>query len=773
LDTKLKRFNPALKAAAFVLIVALSVIMTLKSISIAENISTNEPLWFLTTEDIGETDYLKTNAYKNYMQCFESDAYNLVNAVGGKALFNPEAAKQDLFNTVEWELRDTLREEYDRSLTREAMWEVFKRDNQSLIESRKDDLFSEVADDIRQMLINLGISENSITQEMLSKTFESDYSIRIKQEENALFESLSEDIRQSMIEEWTDENLIRKDIWDDFETRYAERIKTLIEEQEQYNPEELKEKLDNYAGIVYYVEVNDKVFKNTEAGFDAIKNASDSHFEQNVNSETIKYRYIYGAEESYIAERNSELASFNAEVWSWLIFAVLWLVAYLTCAVYLVSSAGRKKSASVSESSPEPRVRLLAVDKIFCELTLALIVCVVIYGDYWLFNSYEMYRSNILKYVYFGVLTLFFTIFYALFLSVVRNIKNGTFIKNFLLYKIIAKISKGIGFLYSKGNPMLKTAVLVTVLGLLTMIPFVGFISVPLALFLACRQAIAFKKLKSGVKAVKNGIYGEKIRIYESEEFAVLASDINEIAEGLGEEVERRLKSERLKTELIVNVSHDIRTPLTSLITYADLLEKEETDNENIIKYAGIISQKSARLKTLTDDLFESSKAASGNINVNFESVEINSLLIQALAEFDDKIKQTNLEFKLNFFTGPEEKVSVIADGALLWRVVENLMSNALKYSLESSRVYVDVYEEEGNVFIEMKNISKTELNIPEDEITERFKRGDLSRNSEGSGLGLDIASSLMRCQNGELTIKIDGDLFKVKLRLVKTPTSA
>jgi len=311
---------------------------------------------------------------------------------------------------------------------------------------------------------------------------------------------------------------------------------------------------------------------------------------------------------------------------------------------------------------------------------------------------------------------------------------------------------------------MIKITIMVTALGVLTMIPFVGIITVPLALFIAYRHARDFKKLKDGVQTVKNGVYTESINIEGVyTEFAVLANDINQISTGLGEEVERRLKSERLKTELIINVSHDIRTPLTSLITYADLLKNEETDNKNIKKYAEVISQKSERLKVLTDDLFESAKAASGNITVNLENVDINALLIQALAEFDDKIKESSLEFKLSI--PGDDPLTALADGRLLWRVIENLMSNTLKYSLENSRVYINVTEDDDSIFIEIKNISKAELNIPEDEVTERFKRGDLSRNSEGSGLGLGIASSLMQCQGGEISVKIDGDLFKVCIR--------
>jgi len=272
------------------------------------------------------------------------------------------------------------------------------------------------------------------------------------------------------------------------------------------------------------------------------------------------------------------------------------------------------------------------------------------------------------------------------------------------------------------------------------------------------------------VQNIKNGAVGSKIEINGEGELARLSANINEISEGLSEEVERRIKSERLKTELIVNVSHDIKTPLTSVLTYVDLLKKEETDNENIKKYTQVIAKKSDRLKSLIDDLFEASKAASGNIAVSFEQVDIGALITQGLGELDDKVQSSSLDFRVNM---PDTKLLAWADGRLLWRVLENLLSNVFKYSLENSRVYIDVFDDKDNAYIEIKNISANELNIPADEITERFKRGDESRNSEGSGLGLDIAKSLMHCQNGELFISVDGDLFKAKLKIGKTQTNS
>jgi signal transduction histidine kinase len=313
---------------------------------------------------------------------------------------------------------------------------------------------------------------------------------------------------------------------------------------------------------------------------------------------------------------------------------------------------------------------------------------------------------------------------------------------------------------------MVKAILLVTAFGLVTAIPFMFLLTIPLALVFIYKQGKKYLAVKDGVERIQSGDYRQKIDVMGTGEIAGLAEDINYISSGLESEVDRRLKSERLKTELIVNVSHDLRTPLTSIITYIDLLKKEPTDNENILKYTEVISGKADRLKTLTDDLFDAAKAASGNIPVNLGNVDLKALINQGLGELDEKIKSSTLDFKVSL---PEDKVSVYADGKHLWRVLENLLSNVLNYSLNGSRVYIDVTEDKENAFVDIKNISAAELNVSEDEIMDRFKRGDASRNSEGSGLGLDIAKSLMISQDGELKVSIDGDLFKATVKIRKT----
>ena len=271
-----------------------------------------------------------------------------------------------------------------------------------------------------------------------------------------------------------------------------------------------------------------------------------------------------------------------------------------------------------------------------------------------------------------------------------------------------------------------------------------------------------FNKVQEGAKLMKEGNLHHYIDIDGKGEFAKLATNINGINEGFKQAVHNELKNERMKTELITNVSHDIRTPLTSLITYTDLL-KTETNPEKMQEYIDILEQKSKRLEVLTDDLFAAAKASSGDIPVNFGEIDVVALINQGIGEVSEQILAKSLTFKFNY---PEEKIYVIADGKLLWRSIENILSNVFNYALEGSRVYIDIINQNDNIQISFKNISKYELNITEDELMERFKRGDESRSSHGSGLGLAITQSLIENQNGTFEINIDGDLFKSTIYL-------
>ena len=218
--------------------------------------------------------------------------------------------------------------------------------------------------------------------------------------------------------------------------------------------------------------------------------------------------------------------------------------------------------------------------------------------------------------------------------------------------------------------------------------------------------------------------------------------------------------SERMRTELITNISHDIKTPLTSIINYVDLLGRPHSDQEGE-QYLEVLGRQSQRMKKLIVDLVELSKVSSGNVEADIAQLDAVEAVTQALGEFSDKLTNARLE---PVFTHPEEPVSVLADGRLLWRVLSNLFSNAVKYAMPDTRLYVDLVKLDGQVLISLKNVSREPLNVSAEELTERFVRGDTARKTEGSGLGLNIAKSLTELQSGQLQILVDGDLFKVTL---------
>jgi signal transduction histidine kinase len=354
---------------------------------------------------------------------------------------------------------------------------------------------------------------------------------------------------------------------------------------------------------------------------------------------------------------------------------------------------------------------------------------------------------------------------FVLVLSLVRHVKNRTFLKHTLIYTVIYKLAKFVRDVYDSGSVAVKTVLIVIGYPVVVALTFFMFpITLGIAAWFAFKRVKSFIAIKEGVERIKDGDIHHSIDVGGKGEFARLAANINSITDGLKKAVDSELKSERLKTELITNVSHDIRTPLTSIITYVDLL-KNENDPSKAGEYIEVLDQKSKRLKMLTDDLFEAAKASSGNIPVQLDRIDIVSLITQGLGEVNDKIEDSNLEFRFNH---PMDKVYIIADGKLLWRSIENVLSNIFKYALKGSRVYIDIEELGSEILLTFKNISAYELNISADELMERFKRGDESRLSQGSGLGLSIAESLIDIQKGKFTIQVDGDLFKSMIYMPK-----
>lgn len=286
------------------------------------------------------------------------------------------------------------------------------------------------------------------------------------------------------------------------------------------------------------------------------------------------------------------------------------------------------------------------------------------------------------------------------------------------------------------------------------MIIFAGFIY-----FIILKNINQVARINKEASEIVGGNYKKKIEktggLYDG-----IVDNFNNIGSNLDNAIEDAVKSERLKTELITNVSHDLKTPLTSILNYSDLLSKEDNSQEEAKEYAKIINEKSNKLRVLIEDLFEVSKATSNNIELDRQELDFNSLVAQSIGEWEDKIKENNIEIISNL---PEEKVMLNLDGQKFSRVLDNLFSNISKYALENSRVYVDL-RDEGGVKLTIKNISKYPLNISAEELMERFTRGEKSRTTSGSGLGLSIASSFVRAHGASFDIDIDGDLFKVTI---------
>ncbi len=385
-----------------------------------------------------------------------------------------------------------------------------------------------------------------------------------------------------------------------------------------------------------------------------------------------------------------------------------------------------------------------------------------------------------------GAVEIVWCTIYCMELSV--QLKMGTLFKNTLIYRIICflfkilrAIGRGIVTMIREIPTVLSVAVIYGVLCIVDLIGMVIFfawnrfwnfdvamlvfwgLEKLVLFFIVFAVTLMFKRLLDGSKALAEGNLNYKVDTSK----LILGlkeqgENLNRIGEGISLAVEERMKSERLKTELITNVSHDLKTPLTSIINYADLLGTQNEDPEQVAEYAEVLLRQSKRLKKLLDDLLEASKATTGNLEVNLEPCEISVLLSQAVGEYEQRFEEKQLALIVR---QPEESVVITADGRHLWRVFDNLLNNICKYAQENTRVYLTVEKDEREVRIVFRNMSKYPLELSAEELKERFVRGDKSRHMEGNGLGLSIAGSLTELQGGHMDITTDGDLFKVILK--------
>lgn len=421
--------------------------------------------------------------------------------------------------------------------------------------------------------------------------------------------------------------------------------------------------------------------------------------------------------------------------------------------------------------------KLYFVDRIPLELLAgvcggAALTCVICGAELW---------SNVFRSLGFGLAIITLTtiaamVFVLMFvLSLGRRIKTRTLLSTTLLYMLYRTGEKAISLI-----PEMPLTVGCTV-GLWLLNAYTAFMQRPglfmtavMILNLAAAVFVLYKTWCSNQAATATGlVVGGDLKYRMSpEQIAALTpaerrimNNLGSISEGMAKAVDEQMKSERMKTELITNVSHDIKTPLTSIINYTDLLRKE-TDEEKKKEYLEVLSRNAARLKKMTEDLIDASKASTGNVNTEIVSVNLREMVEQAAAEYEEKLEQAELHTVISH---EDPNVSVMADGRLLWRVLSNLLSNCVKYAHPGTRVYIDTkLRDEYNVMISVKNISREILNITEEELLERFVRGDQARSSEGSGLGLNIARSLTELMGGTFTIHIDGDLFRADVILPK-----
>lgn len=369
----------------------------------------------------------------------------------------------------------------------------------------------------------------------------------------------------------------------------------------------------------------------------------------------------------------------------------------------------------------------------------------------------------------------------ALLLTIAVRIKARIFIKSTLIYKVFRPVKRGILYLWRNihiyGKFLIVYAVIIVIKSILISIATVFEVDSLARLspepqlwavvwtsdiifgLIIIIAIINMNRLKKGAEEISGGNTEYKIDTsHMLPSFRQHGQTLNNIGDGIQAAVEERIKSERMKTELITNVSHDIKTPITSIISYVDLLDKEGLENETAKEYIEVLKRQSERLKKLVQDLIDASKASTGNMPVNIEQVNINVLVEQIIGESMEKLLSRNIKPVIKY--GSESAIA-IADGRLLQRCFDNLIQNIYKYAMEDSRAYIDIEESASCISVTLKNISKNELNVSGDELMERFVRGDSSRNTEGSGLGLSIAKSLMEIQGGSLNVVIDGDLFK------------
>ena len=458
--------------------------------------------------------------------------------------------------------------------------------------------------------------------------------------------------------------------------------------------------------------------------------------------------------------------------------SVLWLVGM----VWLTVTAGRKPE--------DEEIYLNGFDRWYTEIAAGAVIGIwlagMIISGTLIANSSLGYSHAVVTVIITCLICGTYTMAWFLigYLSLVRRIKAGTLWKNSLIRKVLKWIGKCSGKLadfaraFSRNTAEKIKVLLVGGAFLFLQFLIIGCIFGGAEVFLLAlmavdvaamifviRKADGLDLIMDGLKKISDGELQYKIKTDTlTGKQKVMAEYINNIGGGLDAAVENSLKKERMQTELITNVSHDLKTPLTSIINYVDLMKRENPTDPKIQEYLRILDEKSQRLKVLTEDVVEASKASTGNIKLEMNDIDFVEMVQQVIGEFEEKFQEKNLTMMVHF---TDEPSIIYADGQRMWRVLENVFGNVVKYAMEGTRVYAEISNRNKKVTFSLKNISAQPLNISADELTERFIRGDVARNTEGSGLGLSIAKSLTELQGGEFKLYLDGDLFKVMITFV------
>ena len=458
--------------------------------------------------------------------------------------------------------------------------------------------------------------------------------------------------------------------------------------------------------------------------------------------------------------------------------SVLWLIGM----VWLTVTAGRKPK--------DEEIHLNGFDRWYTEIAAGTVIGIWLAGTIisgtLIANSSLGYSHAVVTVIVTCLICGTYTMAWFLigYLSLVRRIKAGTLWKNSMIRKVLKWIGKCSGKLVDFARAFSRnTAEKIKVLlvgGAFLFLQFLiigcGFTGAGVfliillivdaaAVIFIIRKADGLDLIMDGLKKISDGELQYKIKTDTlTGKQKVMAEYINNIGSGLDAAVENSLKKERMQTELITNVSHDLKTPLTSIINYVDLMKRENPTDPKIQEYLRILDEKSQRLKVLTEDVVEASKASTGNIKLEMNDIDFVEMVQQVIGEFEEKFQEKNLTMMVHF---TDEPSIIYADGQRMWRVLENVFGNVVKYAMEGTRVYAEISNRNKKVTFSLKNISAQPLNISADELTERFIRGDVARNTEGSGLGLSIAKSLTELQGGEFKLYLDGDLFKVMITFV------